>query len=1086
MKISEICRDQSARRRLIRAHTNAEGESDLNGIDYVEVDQTQHVITVFFLGKAPEAIRRRNVRIEGGARIRNIRVVKIRLCKIDDPERDDCLKVFVDKPGDFSTYTLKLVNAYNGKPSDEPFDGFDPRYAQIEFSFKANCPTELDCQPQNLCAPQDLPEPEINYLAKDYASFRQLILDRLALVMPEWKERHVPDIGIALVEILAYTGDYLSYYQDAVATESYLDTARQRISVRRHATLVDYQLQEGSNARAWVCVEVNNDLEVDPEDIYFTTRVNSLLQPSSGGQASASNRSLLAVEEIQKVSANMYEVFEPLVQEPQPLKFYVAHNQLSFYTWQDTECCLPRGATSATLIDDGETGAQTPAQTGDEDDNQAYQDDYRQAYQQWKQEVEEEKEQKHRRRDYQQTQGGGYGEQPEPEPERRLHLKAGDVLIFEEVLGPNTGKPEDADPSHRHAVRLTKVEPDTDPLTGHLVVNIEWGPEDALPFSLCISSVGRAPGCELITDVSVARGNVVLCDHGRRVKSDKWTVPMGKQDEAGCVRAGEPRETILRTGYFRPKLNQAPLTHRVPLKKSSVIARRQAKALSELMRLVRARVIELLKQTRRHELLSQEQLDELKQIFGERSLTELGLVTTVKKRGPAPRAKDQAEALEKLLDGAEKLLLKKRKRLAVLRRRALAGYVLTELEHQELSMMFGESLIERLGLKSDLMLGSASAALRQNPRDAMPWIVVDESPPKSSKTNEAASDDTAGANAKLPRKRWTPVRNLLGSQGRDRHFVAEIDDEGFAHLRFGDNDLGRTPDAGSILQAKYRVGQGRAGNVGAESISHISVRPPDLETMETRQSINPGEVRSVRNPLPARGGTEPESTREAKLYAPTAFRKILQRAITSDDYASLAASGNRSGVQQAAASLRWTGSWYEMQVAVDPRGTEEADSQLLEEVSDSLAPVRRMGHDLSVRLAKYVPLEIQLLVCVRPEYLRGHVKAALLDLYSNRRLPGGQLGLFHPDNLTFGDDIYLSQLVAAAQAVPGVESVKVEKLERLDVGRKQEPEEEIGEERKQAIEEGVLRLDALEVARLANDPSFPERGRLMLKMRGGR
>src|SRR5262249_58142942 len=117
--------------------------------------------------------------------------------------------------------------------------------------------TGLDCKPQETCPPAPLTEPELDYLAKDYASFRQLILDRLTLIMPDWKERHVPDLGIALVEILAYVGDYLSYYQDAVATEAYLDTARQRISVRRHARLVDYHMHQGCNARAWVCLQTD-------------------------------------------------------------------------------------------------------------------------------------------------------------------------------------------------------------------------------------------------------------------------------------------------------------------------------------------------------------------------------------------------------------------------------------------------------------------------------------------------------------------------------------------------------------------------------------------------------------------------------------------------------------------------------------------------------------------------------------------------------------------------------------------------------------------------------------------------------------
>src|SRR5204862_3697521 len=106
--------------------------------------------------------------------------------------------------------------------------------------FKIDCPAEIDCAPAGECPPEERPTPVISYLAKDYPTFRQLILDRLSLTMPQWRERHVPDIGITLVEILAYVGDYLSYFQDAVATEQYLDTARQRISVRRHTPRADH------------------------------------------------------------------------------------------------------------------------------------------------------------------------------------------------------------------------------------------------------------------------------------------------------------------------------------------------------------------------------------------------------------------------------------------------------------------------------------------------------------------------------------------------------------------------------------------------------------------------------------------------------------------------------------------------------------------------------------------------------------------------------------------------------------------------------------------------------------------------------
>src|SRR5204863_4690532 len=141
-------------------------------------------------------------------------------------------------------------------------------------------------------------------------SFRRLILDRLSLLMPEWRERHVPDAGIAIVEVMAYVADYLSYYQDAVATEAYLDTARQRISVRRHARLVDYRMHDGCNARAFLFLEVIKDDGLTLADLYFS------------------------VDTAQEI------VFEPLDERPK-FPVWLAHNEIRIYTWEDRECCIP-------------------------------------------------------------------------------------------------------------------------------------------------------------------------------------------------------------------------------------------------------------------------------------------------------------------------------------------------------------------------------------------------------------------------------------------------------------------------------------------------------------------------------------------------------------------------------------------------------------------------------------------------------------------------------------------------------------------------------------------------------------------------
>ena len=385
-----ICQDEQ-RRHKVR-------EKQLNGLDYLEViGDDRRKLKVYFLGKAPEGLTKENVRIDGGGRIRDIQIVDIEIHHKEDPELDDCMVVTVNEPGDFSTYALCLIDLENDRPTDRPFPGFDSRYSCLEFSFKEGCPSDLDCKPETVCPPPERDEPEINYLAKDYASFRQLILDRLALVMPDWQERHVPDLGIALVEVLAYAGDHLSYYQDAVATEAYLDTARQRISVRRHARLVDYQMHEGCNARAWVCVKTDDNVSLDPGDIYFVTGSNDALAVSGW---------VLTPDDLRNIPASQYEVFEPLVEKPGvPIWLYVAHNNIHFYTWGDQECCLPRGATTATLKDKWVL-PEEPEPTEQETNEKIT---------------------------YQQKTVKEEPEPTTPKRERKLHLKICDVLIFEEV-----------------------------------------------------------------------------------------------------------------------------------------------------------------------------------------------------------------------------------------------------------------------------------------------------------------------------------------------------------------------------------------------------------------------------------------------------------------------------------------------------------------------------------------------------------------------------------------------------------------------------------------------------------------------------
>jgi hypothetical protein len=132
------------------------------------------------------------------------------------------------------------------------------------------------------------------------------------------------------------------------------------------------------------------------------------------------------------------------------------------------------------------------------------------------------------------------------------------------------------------------------------------------------------------------------------------------------------------------------------------------------------------------------------------------------------------------------------------------------------------------------------------------------------------------------------------------------------------------------------------------------------------------------------------------------------------------------------------------------------------------------GYDLEIDPPVFVPLEIEVDICVSPTHFRADVKQALLYALSSRLLSNGQRGFFHPDNFTFGQSLYLSQLYAAIEEVEGVDSAEVKIFKRFY--------ELAGTE----LDDGVIPMDRLEVARLDNDPNFPENGVLRLNMLGGK
>ncbi|MGA2009418.1 MAG: baseplate J/gp47 family protein [Solirubrobacteraceae bacterium] len=225
-----------------------------NGIDYVEVvgtAQTQlyvHFLTTVAVapsaGAAPPTVT-----ITGGETITSVAVVPGSLSWSADSDGRPLLGLAAASAGDFSTYTLTIA----GSPALDPF--FDA----VSFSFKANCPTDHD--PGATTPAPSAPSGEavaIDYLAKDFAGFTQALSDFSALRYPSWVERSGADVGVMLIEALSAIADELSYYQDRVAAEASITTATQRVSLVRHARLVDYEPAAASAATTILQLDVGS------------------------------------------------------------------------------------------------------------------------------------------------------------------------------------------------------------------------------------------------------------------------------------------------------------------------------------------------------------------------------------------------------------------------------------------------------------------------------------------------------------------------------------------------------------------------------------------------------------------------------------------------------------------------------------------------------------------------------------------------------------------------------------------------------------------------------------------------------------
>lgn len=352
--------------------------------------------------------------------------------------------------GDYSTYEFAVEPAAIDAALGLPDVLFDPLFSEISFKFRPGC-FSGDCAPEWESSAPPSSSPQIDYLAKDYDSFRHTLIAAMMQRVPGWQVTSEADLDQVIIDLTAAIGDELSDYQDRVMNEAYLSTARSRVSLARHARLMDYHVHQGNQATTWLA------LQLDRAEVTGTITLPAHQPFWTGEQVRAglAQRIPGAVIFATREAGRLHPIL----------------NALGLYTWDDAIPALAAGSTTADLSVDvtglaltQQAGAQLVAALINETNPAAFQ---------------------------------------------LRHL------LLEETLNPLTGTPNGRDPAKRQLLELladgTGAEVREDTLRAQFFVRVRWRREDQLRGEYAFTVF---PGGLRTPDASRFHGNLVRVHHG--------------------------------------------------------------------------------------------------------------------------------------------------------------------------------------------------------------------------------------------------------------------------------------------------------------------------------------------------------------------------------------------------------------------------------------------------------------------------------------------------------------------------------------------------------------------------------------------
>jgi hypothetical protein len=263
---------------------------------------------------------------------------QVKVTEVQPNLAENLLTLVVTPIGDYSIYELKI--------SYQNIDTH-PVFSRINFKFRPGC-FNLNCKPDLISIPPD-PDPDIDYLAKDYDSFKHTMITSMIQRVPGWTATSEADLDQFILELFSAAADELSDYQDRVMNEAYLLTCKKRVTLARHARLMNYFIHQGNQSRTLLAFNVNQEIELSKLFEVWTNGID--------GWTDGMPPRKTIVKTPTSVIFSSKDYSRPEYTRP---RFYSEFNNIKLYTWSDSIVGLKKGTRSADLAMKTSTGGTMP------------------------------------------------------------------------------------------------------------------------------------------------------------------------------------------------------------------------------------------------------------------------------------------------------------------------------------------------------------------------------------------------------------------------------------------------------------------------------------------------------------------------------------------------------------------------------------------------------------------------------------------------------------------------------------------------------------------------------------------------------